>query len=160
MGNNKFHQLGQNITANTNNQPEVVEGFLGEKGSNCFDISCGWSHNIAHVKNKGSQFAVYGWGRNDKGQLGTLQSKVINYPQAVFKDINVLSVCCGSESTICLDERTFDIYSCGWNEHGNLSHGNTLNAYELHKVSTNEVVFNSKNRPLIAAGGAHVIVAN
>jgi len=95
LGENKYGQLGRNkscdeSSSSTSNTPQLVDGILGTKHSGCFDIDCGWSHNVAFVRRKtvepinnnddddddedasslpSTTMNVYVWGRNDKGQL-------------------------------------------------------------------------------------------
>jgi len=51
MGDNKYSQLGRELQGDAirDQEMELVEGSLGQKGSGCIDIDCGSSHNIAIV---------------------------------------------------------------------------------------------------------------
>jgi len=155
-------------------RPMLVDGALGQKGSGCVDIDCGWSHNIAIVEADGegqnNGITVYGWGRNDKAQLGTIvDGKVIvDAPQLLHTLIGskaIHNVCCGGESIMGLNKDGY-IYGCGWNEHGNLSTGN---ANDIQKFTEIEGVHRICTPPphdgksmekniIMAAGGAHFLV--
>ena len=108
-------------------------------------VDTGWSHAVVllqHVET--GQGILYGWGRNDKGQLG-LQGKnnndddddddnddaatVVLVPTRLPLQGNVTALSCGSEFTVAvatswtLSSRHGggpQIWTCGWNEHGNL----------------------------------------
>lgn len=178
---NKYGQLGRRkhevVNSEENEQalsrPMLVDGILGQKGSGCVDIDCGWSHNIAMVQaDDGVQsngIKMYGWGRNDKAQLGiTLDGKAFtDAPQLLHTQIGgkpICNVCCGGES-IMASNIDGDIYGCGWNEHGNLSTGNADDVQEFteiegaHKICApppHDVKSISTN-VIMAAGGAHFL---
>jgi alpha-tubulin suppressor-like RCC1 family protein len=110
---------------------------------------------------------MYGWGRNDKGQLGMKSvNDHIFVPQAIDllinNDILVQAACCGAESSHIRDING-NIYSTGWNEHGNLAIGSVGEVsdreyFTTWMVSTGaSVVASPSNIILIAAGGAHLI---
>ena len=115
--------------------------------------------------------SVYGWGRNDKGQLGMNSvNDHIFVPQAIDllinDDIVVQAACCGAESSHIRDTNG-NIYSTGWNEHGNLAIGNVGEVCK-REYSTKWMVssgasvlaspFNASTKDsIIAAGGAHLI---
>eukprot|EP00957_Ditylum_brightwellii_P042291 3202843-Ditylum_brightwellii.AAC.1 len=55
MGDNKYGQLGRGggkmiAKGKYGELPQLVDGILGREGSGCYEISCGWSHNIALVR--------------------------------------------------------------------------------------------------------------
>jgi len=149
LGENKYGQLGRLSTEAI----DVVQGPLGKKNSGCYDIVCGWSHNIALCNN-----SVYAWGRNDKGQLGFIPSKdkIINEP-LFYADLSVSKACCGSESSYFLLNNT-TIWSCGWNEHGNLGTQDFKNSFELKELVGAKIQKpQGKGEILFSAGGAHLI---
>mmetsp|Transcript_8003 Transcript_8003/g.9221 ORF Transcript_8003/g.9221 Transcript_8003/m.9221 type:complete len:840 (+) Transcript_8003:109-2628(+) len=181
MGENqKYGQLGRTKVVDKSNKlqiPALVDGFLGTKGSGCVNIICGWSHNIAIVEKNTSeikneidlkpQIQVFGWGRNDKCQLGTLtqnNNSFIDFPQLILESIDgkrIVDVCCGAESILLLDEDG-QMHGSGWNEHGNLSTGRAEDSSVFVKVTgakiRNANVSLSK-RIIMAAGGAHFLTA-
>lgn len=171
FGENKYGQLGRSIDHRKfNGTPQLVEGALCEKGSGCFDVDCGWSHTVACVRcNDGSSDSViqaFGWGRNDKGQLGTGSVQQLSAPKPLFGSIEkIQSVACGSEFTMLIDGADA-IHGCGWNEHGNLALGNDVDSLHPQQVVGARVVapplakeFKDEGKKLImAAGGAHFLV--
>ena len=161
LGENKYGQLGRSISGTIDGIPRLVEGPLGEKGSQCIAIACGWSHTIVTVQTTDEKIEFYGWGRNDKGQLGTGSTEFIGTPTRLFTKLNGLkSVCCGSESTMILDKSGV-ISGCGWNEHGNLGIGNNRDILEATTMVGARVVAPpptyGERRILMAAGGAHFL---
>ncbi|KAL7543470.1 hypothetical protein ACHAWF_007398 [Thalassiosira exigua] len=169
LGDNKYGQLGWSSDSSVSRMgPKLVDGPLGQIGSGCFTICSGWSHVLALTRDKHSeQVILHGWGRNDKGQLGMKSS--LGYetrPRVLQSDtaISIQSVCCGAESShvLSIDGR---IFSCGWNEHGNLALGcsdeNGECCFSWMPVSGARVVAppTSKGKEtLFAAGGAHFII--
>lgn len=77
--------------SNEEKQPKLVDGLAGKK---VVDFSVGLSHCIA-LTDKGE---VYGWGRNDNGQLGD-HSGSTPALIASFKGKNV-GVSCGIAQVI------------------------------------------------------------
>jgi alpha-tubulin suppressor-like RCC1 family protein len=66
MGENNFSQLGRSPKEAEERRwhtPHLVQGPLGEKGSGCIRILCGWSHTLAVVSDSSSSIQVLGWGR-------------------------------------------------------------------------------------------------
>ena len=166
MGDNKYGQLGQGSANNQqHSEPQLVEGPLGQIDSGCFAICSGWSHILALTKNTHSGVVeLYGWGRNDKGQLGPSSANILS-PQKLLTDIDgvpIQSACCGAESSHILSNG--NLYSTGWNEHGNLgiglSHKNDqASSWTIASGISVAAPPPSKNeKKLFSAGGAHLIV--
>ena len=155
MGNNKFYQLGREESDDKSREPKLVDGILGEKNDfKCLEIFCGWSHSIVKVQ-KQNEIIFYGWGRNDKGQLGVSSTNYnTKIPTLLFDQKQIVNVDCGAESTFCIDIDGF-LYSCGWNEHGNLSSGKTEDLPTLKQVRGQD---RNKRKFLFAGGGAHFLV--
>lgn len=167
MGDNKYGQLGHLSSTLSYHEPKLVDGPLGQIDSGCFSIYTGWSHIIALTRDDEGIVSVYGWGRNDKGQLGmNTVDDYIFVPRAIDllinNDIVVQAACCGAESSHIRDING-NIYSTGWNEHGNLAIGNigevSDREYSTKWVvsSGSSVVASPSDVILIAAGGAHLI---
>jgi alpha-tubulin suppressor-like RCC1 family protein len=164
MGDNKYGQLGRADTEKSED-PQLVDGLLGQK---TFAIYSGWSHVLALIRNKDDELTLYGWGRNDKGQLGSLtQNHCVSAPQMLSvgsENISIQSACCGAESSHVLDDSGI-IYSSGWNEHGNLGigHNNDDNCIDgcSWRRTTGAIVVappsNNMKKILFASGGAHLI---
>jgi alpha-tubulin suppressor-like RCC1 family protein len=169
MGDNKYGQLGRQVENERDQKMELVDGILGQKGSGCVDIDCGWSHTIATVETdeKRVGYTLYGWGRNDKSQIAFngKQEPIINSPRPVGHCLNVglKGACCGSESISILDVQN-NLMSCGWNEHGNLGIGHSADVSEFTKIVGANILSpyndgsNMENDEiLIASGGAHFL---
>ena len=74
LGDNKYGQLGRtsSATGSTAYEPQSVHGLLGRMDLGGFAIHSGWTHVLALTRNDESiNLNVHGWGRNNKGQLGT-----------------------------------------------------------------------------------------
>ena len=169
MGNNKYGQLGR--YAGSDAEPKLVDGPLGQNDSGCFAIYSGWSHVVALAQSKNSaNTTIYGWGRFDKGQLGASFSRDVDvYAPQVLSIANahlpIQSACCGAESSHILDA-SGNIYSSGWNEHGNLGFSqsrseNMLSSSQWKVTPSDNVVSplsGKTTKKIFAAGGAHLIV--
>ena len=167
MGDNKYGQLGRLSSTLSYHEPKLVHGPLGQIDSGCFSIHTGWSHIIALTRDNEGTVSVYGWGRNDKGQLGMNSVNFHIFVPRVIDllindDIVVQTACCGAESSH-IRYTNGDIYSTGWNEHGNLAIGNVGEVCKREystkwMVSSGaSVVASPSDVILIAAGGAHLI---
>lgn len=187
--NKKYGQLGRSRDkCKKSHLPELVDGALGRKGSGCIHIDCGWSHTIAtvidrtcsyndnsktaaaHDKQESKlKYSMYGWGRSDKSQFGIDSKYHKDVPSLICKDIDGKplqeTMVCGSESVMVID-LDGDIYGCGWNEHGNLATGHTEDLTCFTKISGVKIrnfgmslEQKDSNRILLAAGGAHFLVA-
>ncbi|KAH8553851.1 regulator of chromosome condensation 1/beta-lactamase-inhibitor protein II [Umbelopsis sp. PMI_123] len=120
MGVNKYGQLGKfnPLECVRSDQP-----ILGSLPAPAVKISCGWHHTIVLTDTR----EIWGWGRNDHGQLTDIEAtgdgwldkpfklawKPVHIPQAS----TIQDMICGSEHVLCLSGDT--VYAWGWNEHGN-----------------------------------------
>ena len=173
--------------------PRLVDGPLGQNHDGtmkCVELKSGWSHLVARVQVKMSlarddhvnRIQVLGWGRSDKGQLGCLDKSVCK-PQPLpglheamsssslsSPKTTISQVACGSESTYLLTTDNNTLWSCGWNEHGNLGVAATDDEENVATISrvlgTERIVSpatyttntNGDTKLLMAAGGAHFLV--
>lgn len=171
MGDNKYGQLGRDTARSKDGLIKLVDGNLGQKSEKgCIDIDCGWSHCIALVPTDSGLNKLYGFGRNDFFQLGSIiDASSISNPTVLHdtnadNGINCLEVCCGSESTIVLDD-SHTLHAVGWNEHGNLGIGHSTNNAILSPVlgpnisaPRRNIAIEPEGRGIVmAAGGAHFI---
>jgi len=161
FGENKYGQLGRPFEGKKDPVPTEVDSSEVEMpdGSN-IRLDCGWSHNIVQVTLKDSGIAIYGWGRNDKGQLGTGSFKdAIKKPARLFQDKRLSFVACGSESTMAIDDMS-EILGCGWNEHGNIASGSQEDQPRLIKTQGSKVYGPPglhDGKVVLAVGGGHHI---
>ncbi len=116
FGENKYGQLGRSIEGNKfDATPTLVEGIpFFSKGANV-QVDCGWSHTVVHATTTSGERLVFGWGRNDKGQLGLGNRDNVVSPVALFMEREISMVACGSECTMVVDSEG-RIFGCGWNE--------------------------------------------
>ena len=156
FGDNKYHQLGRSSSERVG----LVDWDAGDI-SQVVEIHSGWSHTVVLARTKDDTTVCYGWGRNDKGQLGTGTTKHITTPLRLFEEVDCIqTISCGSESTVVVDSNN-QIWSCGWNEHGNLGLGHTNDAHRLAKVTGAPVCaplgYPEDTTVSIAAGGGHLL---
>jgi alpha-tubulin suppressor-like RCC1 family protein len=115
--------------------------------SNYFNIQVvsGWRHNIVRGFKSDGTCVVKGWGRVDMKQLlfgdnkanRESTSKFISRPlhlKSLPIHGHISEIWCGSEYTVVSDEAGM-LWSCGWNEHGNLGNGSID---ESHQVKRDE----------------------
>jgi alpha-tubulin suppressor-like RCC1 family protein len=158
FGDNKYGQLGRE--GKRDNIPALVQT---PAGLSFFNVESGWSHTVALAKDEQGAVVVFGWGRNDKGQLGTGNAEPVLQPTRLYSTLEtVVSVACGSEFTVVVDKND-SLWACGWNEHGNLGTGTAQeSSFELGRITGGAPIVktpgNSKeSRLCVAAGGAHVL---
>ena len=186
FGDNKYGQLGRSIVLQEEADPKkkkkkavdplpsLVDGSLGKANDGscqCMELVSGWSHMIARVRAPATGSEIYGWGRSDKGQLGC-QEKSVTAPRLLNEPLllkGISMIACGSEASYFLDEDKSSIYSCGWNEHGNLGIDAKGDADEdvprITQVAGTERIVSpptysseGNRRLVMAAGGAHLLV--
>jgi len=208
MGNNKYGQLGRRIAGDSNSASRTGTGSQKKSTSDgkmklvifpndekCIDIDCGWHHSITLVAddsgNNGidietstfstSSTSLYGFGRNDKGQLGigsegsehtkanaAKKTTLISSPTKIIPigkstcdgvdnhDVNfvIKHFSCGAESTSIVDHKD-RIISCGWNEHGNLGCG-VINVVNDANGAATEVEIHECRHTFTPATGADI----
>jgi alpha-tubulin suppressor-like RCC1 family protein/cation transport regulator ChaC len=160
FGENKYGQLGRAIEGKKDPVPALADSseFDFPEGSDV-RVDCGWSHALVHVLSGDGALQVYGWGRNDKGQLGTGTRKAsVSSPTRLFKDKKLSSIACGSEFIIALEQESNHILGCGWNEHGNLATCSQDDQLELTKTHGTKVYGPPglhDGKIIMAVGGAH-----
>eukprot|EP00522_Entomoneis_paludosa_P002073 CAMPEP_0172476706 /NCGR_PEP_ID=MMETSP1065-20121228/70515_1 /TAXON_ID=265537 /ORGANISM="Amphiprora paludosa, Strain CCMP125" /LENGTH=663 /DNA_ID=CAMNT_0013234935 /DNA_START=140 /DNA_END=2131 /DNA_ORIENTATION=+ len=170
-GDNKYGQLGRVFDSSNKRDsvPKQVHGPWEEEGFIVRDIQCGWSHTVVRATKKVEgglvETSVFGWGRNDKGQLG-LGDEAPDYlelPCKMFQNhsSSIQQIECGSEFTVIVDSDD-SVWGCGWNEHGNLAQNHNSDSSILVKFA-GAAVGNPPGNPetaklSIAAGGAHIMV--
>ena len=112
-GNNSFGQLG--IDAQEKTTPEKLQ--FPEEISN---ISCGWNHSAVLL----GSGKVLTCGKGDLGQQGTGVFENQLRFGCVLEDIEEMES--GSEHVVVISKGN-EVFSWGWNEHGNLGTGDNTN---------------------------------
>lgn len=160
FGENKHGQLGRITKGKKGSTPSVVNMNGKIEEDDHVAVYCGWSHTVIHVIGREGN-KLFGFGRNDKGQLGTGSDALVGLPIEIFSDKRMKSVQCGSESTMIIDVED-QLWGCGWNEHGNLGTGDQEDSFTLSKTQGVKLCTPPGIRGseiALAVGGAHYIVA-
>ncbi len=127
FGHNDYGQIG---CANNAHQltPIKINGFNNEK---VISVSCGSLHSLALTE----YGEVYGWGRNDLGQLGINNVTHQNTPNKVqnLNDVFIEKIICGQNHSLLLSS-VGDIYTFGYNNCGQIGNGNTSNLSNPFKI--------------------------
>ncbi|XP_066150994.1 probable E3 ubiquitin-protein ligase HERC4 isoform X3 [Euwallacea fornicatus] len=120
-GANNFGQLGLGVSSSSETVPKPV---ISLRGIPIVLITCGANHTFALSKSG----AVYGWGKNTKGQLGLndTQNKIYPTQLRTLRNLRVRYIACGEEFSVFL---TLDggVFTCGAGMYGQLGHGNNSN---------------------------------
>ncbi|XP_060525182.1 probable E3 ubiquitin-protein ligase HERC4 isoform X2 [Cylas formicarius] len=120
-GANNFGQLGLGTFTTGEPVPSVVTSL---KGVPIAFIACGANHTFAVSKSG----AVYGWGKNTKGQLGLNDALNKMFPTQLrtLRNLKVKYIACGEEFSAFL---TSDggVFTCGAGTYGQLGHGGSTN---------------------------------
>jgi hypothetical protein len=124
-GFNSCGQLGNGIVVNdktTYFEPELNQ-YLSDK--KIIDIKCGIGHSLALTAGG----VVLGWGWNSYGQIGNRSNaaQVIPIKIKEFNNEKIKAISCGSCHSLALTE-SGRVYSWGWNDFGQLGHGNQIDA--------------------------------
>jgi alpha-tubulin suppressor-like RCC1 family protein len=133
---------GELGTGNTDNKPypTMINNLL-----NIVVISIGTDHSL-FLDNLGN---VYSCGANSYGQLGrTGNNKIPMQITTNIGDSNIVAIRTGDDHSLFLDENG-NVYSCGYNEFGQLGHGHTNNSSIPIRIDT------LSNIVAISAGWAH-----
>ena len=102
----------------TGDNEQRYKPYLMMNDNTITQISCGYSHTLM-LKQNGS---LFGFGRNDFGQLGIGNNEHQNKPILILKDIQISQIHCGSNHSIFLKQNG-NVYSFGRNEYGQLGVG-------------------------------------
>ena len=145
-GKGDYGQLGLNSTADHTTPQEIT--YFTTNNISIVQVFCGESHSMA-LDDSGN---LYGWGRNDKGQLGLGHTNQVLVPTALDMDDfsgNVTKVDLGGlHSLVITDEGKS--YTFGDNSKGQLGIGNTTDQSTPQLVNSNTI--NG------AAGGLHTLL--
>jgi alpha-tubulin suppressor-like RCC1 family protein len=122
-GNNNYGQLGNGTTVNSPTPIHVTGGGLS--GVTVTAAAGGGAHSLALT----STGAVYAWGYNGNGELGTGNTTNSSTPVAVtgLSGVDVKAVSAGADHSLALTS-TGAVYAWGYNNAGQLGNGTTTNA--------------------------------
>ncbi|ERL91683.1 hypothetical protein D910_09010 [Dendroctonus ponderosae] len=120
-GANNFGQLGIGLFSSSETTPKLVASL---RGIPIVFITCGANHTFAISKSG----AVYGWGKNTRGQLGVNDTENKMFPTQLrtMRNLRVRYIACGEEFSAFL---TLDggVFTCGAGMYGQLGHGSNSN---------------------------------
>jgi hypothetical protein len=122
------------------------------EGDSMLQVCCGYYHSLL-LSQSG---AVYGFGRNDYGQLGMGHTQPRMYgvtPNLYLRDKNVLSLAAGCYHSVAVTTNGM-LYVFGRNNHGQLGTGDVDERHFPHPVDD----FVGKKIIQVAAGFYHTIV--
>ena len=146
-GYNQYGQLGLGDVGNKSTFTQVTTNI----NNDVKQISCGEYHTFI-LKNDGS---VWSCGYNTWGQLGLNDTTYRNTFTKVTTNINndVKQIACGYNYTFIL-KNDGSVWSCGYNEYGQLGLNNTTNRTTFTQVTTN---INNVVKQ-ISCGNAHTFI--
>lgn len=127
-GSNEFGQLGLGLGPGNVSKPTLVNSLIGLPIS---FIACGGYHSFVVSKSG----AVYGWGKNDFGQLGVNSQTSLSSPTQLktIRSVKVKYISGGEDFSVFL---TYDggVFTCGAGMYGQLGHGSFSNEIVPRKV--------------------------
>ncbi|KAH1021754.1 hypothetical protein HUJ04_011239 [Dendroctonus ponderosae] len=129
-GANNFGQLGIGLFSSSETTPKLVASL---RGIPIVFITCGANHTFAISKSG----AVYGWGKNTRGQLGVNDTENKMFPTQLrtMRNLRVRYIACGEEFSAFL---TLDggVFTCGAGMYGQLGHGSNSNEILPRQIFT------------------------
>ena len=149
-GYNGYGQLGLGDTTNRNTFTQVTTNINNDVEY----VVCGDNHTMI-VKKDGSLWAC-GW--NTYGQLGINSSSTSTHTTFVevthnMDDKNIKYLSCGYAHSVVV-KNDGSVWSCGYNEYGQLGLNNNDNKYIFTQVTTN--INNDVKQ--VACGGWHTVI--
>ena len=156
-GLNNYGQLGNGTTENTNTFQQVKLNENGNYLENIVSIAAGYTASYAVT----AEGEVYGWGRNDDGELGIgSKSSEINelYPVKMKKVSKIIQIAAGANHAIMLDADG-NVWSTGYNSSGQLGIGNTdiqVQPKQMTSVSGVKEIAAGTNHSIMLAENGYV----
>ena len=157
-GKNEYGQLGNDSTINSPVPVAVKTTGTPMDGKKIIQIHAGYEHSLALA----SDGTVYTWGRNNYGQLGKNDATDAHIPAAVrtlgtpMAGKIIVQLAAGNSQSIALASDG-TVYTWGWNQHGQLGNGTTMNSRIPVAVVTAGTPLAGKTISQIAAGNAHAL---
>ncbi|XP_039591074.1 probable E3 ubiquitin-protein ligase HERC4 isoform X2 [Polypterus senegalus] len=127
-GQNKYGQLGLGMESKSQSSPQHIRSLLGIPFG---QIAAGGAHGFALTLSG----AIFGWGRNNFGQLGVNDDKD-RYAPVLLKSLRtqkVIYVCCGEDHTAALTKEG-GVFTFGAGGYGQLGHNTTSHEVNPKKV--------------------------
>ena len=143
-GRNDYGHLGLGDTTNRTTFTQITTNADDVK-----EIYCGQYYTFV-LKNDGT---LWGCGQNSYGQLGLGDNTDRNtFIQITANTDNIKEIYCGENHTFIL-KNDGTLWSCGWNERGQLGLGDTTNRTTFTQITTN-----ADDVKEIYYGGSHTII--
>ncbi|CAH2071120.1 unnamed protein product, partial [Iphiclides podalirius] len=146
-GANSYGQCGLGNMTNKETTPQQITSLLGVPITL---VVCGSNHTFVLSKSG----AVFGWGKNNNGQLGLQDRESRCYPTHLktLRNVKVCHISCGEDFTAFL---TLDggVFTCGSGEYGQTGHGTTKDELVPKKVM--ELMGSTVTQ--VACGRRHVL---
>jgi alpha-tubulin suppressor-like RCC1 family protein len=158
FGSNSKGQLGIGEGGGRQKTPVKIKRLSGKYVKN---ISAGYDHCVAMVRNLAGILEVYSWGANGFGQLGLGHNVDTDKPTYVsaFTKLQPHSVTCGGQHTIAVTGDS--VWSMGRNDYGQLglSYCSSLNSVvaEPTKISFLSHATTPKTTKYVACGAQHTL---
>lgn len=148
-GSNIYGQLGVKPSSELDqcNYPMRLTTLLGIPVA---AIACGGNHSFLISKSS----AVFGWGRNNCGQLGLNDETNRAYPTQLktLRTLGVRFVACGDEYSVFLTNEG-GVFTCGAGAYGQLGHG--FNSNEMLPRMVMELMGSTISQ--VACGNRHTL---
>ncbi|XP_063237913.1 probable E3 ubiquitin-protein ligase HERC4 [Bacillus rossius redtenbacheri] len=127
-GCNRYGQLGLN-SSSSETRPRLVKALAGVPLAL---VACGSNHSFAVSKSG----AVFGWGKNEYGQVGTgdNRNKPVPFLLNTLRSCRVKYVACGEDFSVFLT-KDGGVFTCGAGMYGKLGHGSYNNELLPRKIS-------------------------
>ncbi|XP_068631040.1 probable E3 ubiquitin-protein ligase HERC4 isoform X2 [Battus philenor] len=146
-GANSYGQCGLGNMTNKETTPQQITSLSGVPIAL---VACGSYHTFVLSKSG----AVFGWGKNNNGQLGLQDRENRFYPTHLktLRNVKVCHISCGEDFTAFL---TLDggVFTCGSGEYGQTGHGTTRDELVPKKVM--ELMGSTVTQ--VACGRRHVL---
>ncbi|XP_036336674.1 probable E3 ubiquitin-protein ligase HERC4 [Rhagoletis pomonella] len=130
-GSNIYGQLGVSPPSELAHatSPRIVNSLLGIPIA---FIACGGNHSFIISKSG----AVFGWGRNNSGQLGLNDTTHRHFPTQLrtIRSLRVRYIACGEQYSVFLTNDG-GVFTCGKGSYGQLGHGGNMNEVLPRKVT-------------------------
>ncbi|XP_008325809.1 probable E3 ubiquitin-protein ligase HERC4 isoform X1 [Cynoglossus semilaevis] len=127
-GQSRYGQLGLGMQGHSVPTPQIIQSLQGIPFA---QISAGGAHSFSLTLSG----AVFGWGRNNFGQLGLNDTNDRCYPVQLksLRSQRVMYISCGEDHTVALTKEG-GVFTFGAGGYGQLGHGSTNHEINPRKV--------------------------